>query len=257
MLAPAFRTAFAACLAVAAGVSLLFATGTFERIGGLFAGNSFSLVAYAEEPTATGERAGITLDMFHPSRTSAGYLYDASSDTVDSSVVAVSRYYAFNMTAIGRNVESIAYSIEGEGVSYGSWKSTQGNEGAVSDDTSKSFVVPYNESEPVIREIRLNYVLEDDEKAEFDRLYAANDPDSTEILLAECDAKRLRDTTITATATFLDGTVQTKSYGFSPIEGFENRYRAYLTQLTDTGDTESWASLAGEPALFQLVEKSR
>lgn len=257
-LSPAWRTAFAACLAVVAGVGLLFGTGAFDRIGSALAGNSFALVAYAEESSAGANApAGIGLEKFHPSRTSAGYLYDATSDTVDPSVVTVSRYYSFDMTVTGKNVGSVAYSIEGDGVSYGSWKSDHGNEGNVAEETSKSFAVPYDDGKQVVREIGLNYVLDKEEKAEFDRLYAANDADGMETLLATCDAKRLAETTITATATFLDGTSQAKSYRFEPVDGFESMYVAYLTQLGDAGDTEAWESLAGEPSLFELVEKGR
>lgn len=255
---PAWRTAFAACLAVVAGVGLLFGTDAFDRIGADLAGNSFALVAYAEESTAGANApTGIGLERFHPSRTSAGYLYDAASDTVDSSVVAVSRYYSFDMTVAGKNVDSVAYSIEGDGVSYGSWKSDQGSEGGVAEETSKSFVVPYDDGKQVVREIGLSYVLDEDEKAEFDRFYEAHATSEMETLLATCDAKRLAKTTVTTTVTFLDGTSQTKSYGFEPIEGFENMYQAYLSQLTNPQDSDSWASLAGEPSLFSLVEKSR
>ncbi|MEG0461787.1 hypothetical protein [Gordonibacter sp.] len=256
---PAGKIAFAACLAVFAGVGLLFGTGALEKIGATLAGNTFALVAYAEEsPTDGGGHAGISLEKFHPTRTSAGYLYDASSDTVDFSVVTVSRYYSFDMTVAGKNVESVAYSIEGEGVCYGSWKSDRGSEGTVAQETSQSFIVAYDDGTQVVREIGLNYVLDEEEKAEFDRLYGTSDADGMETLLAVCDAKRLAGTSITATATFADKTSQTKSYGFEAAEGFEGMYRAYLSQwATDPQDTGSWASLAGEPSLFNLVEKSR
>ncbi|MEF9926140.1 MAG: hypothetical protein RR757_06380, partial [Raoultibacter sp.] len=46
---PAGKIAFAACLAVFAGVGLLFGTGALEKIGATLAGNTFALVAYAEE----------------------------------------------------------------------------------------------------------------------------------------------------------------------------------------------------------------
>lgn len=257
-LPPAMRTALTACLAVAAGVGLLFGTGALDKVGAYFAGNSFALVAYAEEsPAGAYAPAGIGLEKFYPSRTSAGYLYDATSDTVDPSVVTVSRYYAFDMTVSGNNVESVAYSIEGEGVSYGSWKSGQGGEGRAAEESSKSFVVSYDDGRQVVREIGLSYVLDEEEKTEFDRLYAENDAYGMETLLATCDAKRLAETTVTATATFLDGTSQTKSYGFKPVEGFASMYSAYLSQLTDTEDSEAWESLAGEPSLFEFVEKGR
>ncbi|WP_281655380.1 hypothetical protein [Eggerthella sinensis] len=255
---PVWKTAVAACLAVAVGAGLLYGTGAAARLGAAFAGNSFTLAAYADESTSgANPPAGIGLDKFHPSRTSAGYLYDVSSDTVDYSIVSVNRYYAFDMSVTGNNVESVAYAIEGEGVSYGSWKSGQDQEGVVEDETSNSFTVPYGDGMPVIREIGLSYILDDSEKAEFDRIYSQDSGDEMETLLAKCDAKRLDDITLTATATYNDGSVQSKSYGFKPVEGFESMHRAYLSKIGDKEDAEAWNSLADEPALFELVEKGR
>ncbi|WP_080801310.1 hypothetical protein [Arabiibacter massiliensis] len=250
-----WRPAIAACLAVVVGVGLLAAAGSFERVAMLLSGNSFSLAAYAEE--APDGAADLGFDRFHPTRTSAGYLYDAASDAVDFSVVTVSRYYAFDMSVAGKNVESVAYSIDGEGVSYGSWKSSQGSEGEVAEETSNSFTVPFDDGRQVVREIGLNYVLDEEERVEFDRCYQSGDADAMEALLAKCDAKRLANVTIGATATFADGSSAAKAYGLVPAEGFETMYRAYLTQLPSASDAEAWASLAGEPALFALVEKGR
>ncbi|WP_165171366.1 hypothetical protein [Adlercreutzia sp. ZJ242] len=255
---PAWRTVLVACLAIIAGVGLLFGACIPDRIGAALSGNSFSLVAYAEEPSRSGDdSAGIGLEKFYPSRTSAGYLYDATTDTVSRDVVAVSRCYVFDMTVIGRNVDAVEYSIEGEGVSYGSWKSGQGSEGSLAEESSKSFAIPFNDGEPVVREIRLDYVLDDEERSKFDSLYETDDADGMETLLASCDAKRLAGVTVIATATFSDGTSQAKSYGFDPAEGFEDMYRACLSQLPDSTDAEAWASLSGEPSLFNLVEKVR
>lgn len=254
VLIPAFKTAFAACLVVTLGVALLFGVG---QAGSLFAGNSFSLVAYAEETAAPGAHAGIGLEMFHPSRTSAGYLWDAASDTVDFNVVTVNRYYAFDMTATGNNVKSVSYKIEGEGAVYGAWQTGKEHEGRVAEGSSTSFTISYDDGDPVIREIGLSYVLDEQEKAEFDQLYEVKDYDGTEALLVTCDAKRLSNVTFKAIATFFDGTTMEKVYGFVPVEGFENMYQAYLDQLAGGEDTQAWDSLVGEPALFQLVEKNR
>ncbi|WP_165053660.1 MULTISPECIES: hypothetical protein [unclassified Adlercreutzia] len=254
----AWRTALAACLAIIAGVGLLFGACMPDRIGAALSGNSFSLIAYAEEPSRAGDdSAGIGLEKFYPSRTSAGYLYDATTDTVSRDVVAVSRCYVFDMTVAGRNVNTVEYSIEGEGVSYGSWKSSQGSEGTLAEESSNSFVIPFNDGEPVVREIRLDYVLDDEERGRFDSLYETDDADGMETLLATCDAKRLANVTVIATATFSDGTSRTKSYGLEPAEGFEGMYRACLSQLPDSAGAEAWTSLSGEPSLFNLVEKVR
>jgi len=255
-LSPAWKAAFAACLAIIAGVGILFSTGLFSKTDAAIAGNSFALVAYADGSSAGSNAAvGIGFEKFYPMRTSAGYLYDAENDTTDDNTVIISRYYSFDMTVSGNNVESVAYSIEGEGVSYGSWKRGSGNEGAVSEETTTSFKIPYDDKTPVMREIGLNYVLDDTEKAEFDKVYTAKDANGIETLIATCDAKRLANTTITATATFTDGTSQAKSYTFEPVDGFETMYRDYLSRLSGTEDPEAWSSLAGEPSLFNLVEK--
>lgn len=253
---PAWRMAFAACLAVVAGVGLLFGTGAISRIGSTFVGNSFTLAAYAEEPSASSTTAAIGLEMFYPSRTSAGYLYDTTSRMIDPGIVTVIRYYVFDMTITGNNVESVMYSITGEGISYGSWKSDQESEGDVAEETSISFVVPYEDGKQVVREIGLKYVLNEEEKAAFDQLYEVRDANEMETLLATFDAKRLARATITATATFFDGATQAKSYEFEPVNGFENAYLAYLSRSTDAEDTETWQP-QGEPSLFELVETNR
>lgn len=256
ILSPAWKMIFVACLIVVASAGFLVSTGSFDRISAIVSGNSFSLTAYAEEPSANASAStGIKLGDFYPTRTSAGYLYDVECDAVDHSTVVARRYYAFNMTATGSNMESITYSIEGEGVSYGSWKSDPGNEGNVAEETSTSFTVAYDDGKPVIREIGLNYILDEEEKMVFDRLYESDEPDEIEALLATCDAKRLETTTIAATAVFSNGAVQEKSYTFKPVDGFENTYRAYLSRLSETEDGRDWSSLADEPALFKLIEK--
>lgn len=224
--AGAWRAIAAVCAAALIGIGAMLAFGALDATGPAPESNAFSLAAYADESgNAAHAPVALTLDEFFPTRSSAGYLHDGQTDSVDYGVVTVSRYYAFDMSVIGTNVASVAYAIEGEGATYGSWSSDEGHRGEAVEESSTSFTIAYDDGEPVIREIGLAYVLDAEEKSAFDEAYHSGDIDGMEALLAACDAKRLAGVTVTVTATFFDGTVQTKAYTFTPVEETEDAER--------------------------------
>lgn len=250
--------AAAACLALIVGVGALAATGSFERLTASFTGNYFEL-AYADEGELSNGGMAVGINNFFPTRTSAGYRYDPETKSADTSVAVASRAYNLNLTCTGGNIRSIAYTVEGPDATFGSWTVPGTNVTAVEVESSRTFAVDYASQNPerLVRELSLNYVLDAASKQEFDHLYkeaqgevAAVDSD-IEAILARCDAERLEHTTLTLTATFHDGSTQTKTYRIEPTADYAQACLTYHEAKQAAGEN----SPIEAPALITLVEQ--
>lgn len=250
--------AAAACLALVVGVGALAATGSFERLTASFTGNYFEL-AYADEGELSNGGMAVDIDNFFPTRTSAGYRYDLETKSADTSVAVASRTYNLNLTCTGGNVRSIAYTVEGPDATFSSWTAPDADATAVEVESSRTFTVDYTRQnpEPLVRELSLNYVLDTVSKQEFDRLYeevqgeVAADDSGIEAILARCDAERLAHTTLTLTATFHDGSTQTKTYRIEPAADYAQACLTYDEAKQAAGESGPIEA----PALITLVEQ--
>ncbi|HIW76298.1 MULTISPECIES: hypothetical protein [Gordonibacter] len=250
--------AAAACLALVVGVGALAATGSFERLAASFTGNYFEL-AYADEGELSNGGMAVGINNFFPTRTSAGYRYDPETKSADTSVAVASRTYNLNLTCTGGNIRSITYTAEGPDATFGSWTVPDADAATIEVENGHTFTVDYTRQNPerLVRELNLNYVLDASSKQEFDRLYeeahgeVAADNSDIEAILARCDAERLARTTLTLTATFHDGSTQTKTYRIEPAADYTQTCLAYHEAKQAAGENGPIEA----PALITLVER--
>lgn len=260
VIAPLWTAGIAACLVIVVGVGLMATTGMFGRIGSALSGNSFQLLAYADEGKSPlpGQAVAVGIEDFYPMRTSAGYYYDGETREADENIAVASRNYNLDLTCTGSNIETITYIIEGPDASFGSWAVPNADDLSSEAGRSTEFTVDYDEqnADDLVRELALDYVIDPEYKAEFDHWFnlkseSGEEARHIEAILARCDMRRLAQTTITITATFVDGTTQTKVYRIQPVDDFEQSYLAYEDAKRASDDTLQ----EGLPFLIELVEQ--
>ena len=266
----------AACLALAA---CLLTTGGFLSRGetgdqlsenqpgepvqsNVPSGNFFTLVAYADETAErTGGGTALSLDVCRPGAMSAGYRYDPATGTTDWSTVDVSIAYEFDLAVEGENVDMLEYSISGPDAAFvgnAAWHYSEEDERPQefpAYDVHTSFSIPFEDDESMFSEnsrrvIQFDFALEEPFASEYNALYEDRDNlDSfmaSTLLLYKQGSGRLCQTTISVTATFKDGTKQTKTYGFEPAADHDE----ILEKMAYGG----W-NYENKTCLFVLVEK--
>ncbi|WP_080801986.1 hypothetical protein [Arabiibacter massiliensis] len=221
-------------------------------------GNFFALAAYAAEnpEQEPGKTVELSLGAFHPS---------GAGGTQDQRIAA----FNFDMACTGDNIASIVYELEGDGL-YFEWYDGEQflrAHGVYDDDDpaveegytiedSTTFSVDYDEQDLDERDIECRVLvpvtLEGDLLELEKHKYAIVDDyeeieqlnnQSMPMLFAQA-ADKLAQSTFTMTATFEDGTKQTKKYTIAPVTDFEALYRDYW-------ESKGAVSL---PALFTITE---
>lgn len=293
--------AAAACLVLATGVGTtalalglpaFLSTGTDPGIDEPSAvttpatGNFFSLAAYATENPAgeSGRTVGLSLDSFHQSGYSGSEL-DALSGEERSDFDWLTSDYIFDMTCTGENITSITYELVGDDLYFEVYNEEEflRAHGVYGDDDpavksgytitdSTTFTVDYENqdlSEDNIKcTINIPFHMEGETKALSEQMKQAVGEEfkdlSLEFTLAvgQDAAQKLAQSQLKLTATFSDGTTQTKTYVIAPVEGFEQIYRPYLEAQDDAaeavrnGQTDAFDNLPEEPTLFTITEVS-
>ena len=240
-------------------------------------GNWFSLKAYADEPDAPANEAH-ELDVEYLSLTvhQGGYSNGMSSAE-----------YLFDFSITGTNIDSVTYEIDGGSIPsivdlmYGdgaTWEyvafrqtivvldseaSRRAKEGSEQGCFS-SFTVDYNDQDshfgmredPLRRTIYIRFRAPEEAAELFEAASAAADGSDEQLWLGTeanfvcaCEAaRRIGETPLSVTATFADGATQTKRYRIAPIEGFEDRFRAWFEHNDAIGTPGS--------SLFTITELS-
>lgn len=285
------KLAVAACAALLIGVGLLAAgpiSAALGQGGGIVSAptdNFFQMTAFADEGTdQTNGPVTLSAEDFLIMRSSVGYVFHSDTGETDLNQAKASRSYNLDLTCTGDNVTSMTYELQGEGVKFFNWELTYEGSGATSDgptitgakgDNNNSFTVDYSEqdidtAEAVHHEIYLNYLLDDAQKALWDKLNAAHPQNKTprdslseaelapireasdrlDLALAQHDAEIMANARLVLTATFSDGTTQTKTYRIAPVDDFETAYRAYLDTRFDGEGTAA----PDRPVLYTIEE---
>lgn len=242
--------AAAACVA-ALTVGIAFASGSVNLPGTLFSGdqlsdtpNSFALAYAADNPDGEQGAPVILRDNFGWGGSSGAY-YDPDTGQFTAWDDWAGYKYGFNVACTGSNIQSVSYQIEGEHTYFEiidnekvSRPSTQ--EEIDSGDTSaftytKNVSFAYNNQDSItddrIVSIYLGYPVPDDVKAVFAKLQSGDQDHhlfyeySTGLDIAA--AQTLAQAKLILTATFTDGSTETKTYVISPIEGFEQQIADY------------------------------
>ena len=233
-----------------------------EEQGDIMSNNFFTLVAYADETAErTGGGTALSLDVCCPGALGAGHRYDPATGTTDRSTVDVSITYYFDLAVKGENIDTLEYSISGPDAAFvgnAAWRYSEGDERPQETpayDVHTSFTVPFEGDESMFSEtsfrvIQFDFTLEEPFTSEYNALYEDRDNlDSfmaSTLLLYKQGSERLCQTAVSVTATFKDGTKQTKTYGFEPAADHDE----ILEKMAYGGwDYES------ETCLFVLVEK--
>ncbi|MDY3981485.1 hypothetical protein ACTQZK_10635 [Paraeggerthella sp. LCP19S3_G8] len=283
--------AIAACFALVAGVGIM-AIGPLvaqhDPIEDAQRGaseNYFQMAAFADEGGAL-QKGPVALDFedFFPVRASVGPRYDADIDSYTGDIDS-SRSYNLNLTCTGSNIASLTYRIEGEGVSFNNWQLTEAAHEAKPDigtvmatnDQSSEFTIPYenqdmSSTDSLHHEIYLNYTLDgalidawNECKAvtsqntysggfipEDQRVASVKARETLDLALALHDATVISKAKLILTATFTDGSTQSKTYRLAPVDNFEQAYSEYL----ESRRAASEANTPRFPVLYTLEEIS-
>lgn len=260
----AFATA--ACLAVLlTGVAGALTLSTWQNmpLGGLDAGgeNSFALRAYATENAGGEASAGAQLESgnFGWGGYSGAY-YDPETKQFAAYDEWGGYKFAFNVDCVGNNIKTVDYVIEGEKLYF----ETMG--GSPSFKYTDSISLDYNnqhtDDEPIVS-IYLGFPVPEAARELF-YLPASERTDrffydySTALDIAAVQA--LAGSRLTLTATYTDGSTETKTYTFEPVANFETLCADYWTTTYDSRYAyestapENKPSPPSKPALLVLKE---
>lgn len=194
-----------------------------------------------------------------------------------------------NASVSGNNVETITYSIEGEGAyleTISDDPPTQGQEEIDASEDGRSDVLPYSELQraksftldyrevaledgtqlsdvPTILSIYLKVPVPETVLANWDAMNDADDFDTFRD--AEIDFHKnidiagsqvLSTCRLTLTATFTDGTTQTKTYAIGVVDDCEQRIAAYWDAVDESGRAYDRAMVNGEEPTEEAYEKA-
>ena len=242
---PLARAAVAACLVIVTGFgATTVATGLLDEKA--FAENSFALAAYAaENPNGkTGEPEVLNADDFGWGGYSGAY-YDPDTRTFAAYDEWAGYKYGFNVTCTGNNIERVDYEIHGERAYFETIDNERASrpptqEEIDSGDAStfhytKTTSFDYTDQHSITDErtvsIYLGFPVPDDAREAFHRSQEGTQDRhlfyeySTSIGIAA--ARTLANCRLTLTATFADGSTQTKEYVIEPVADFDQQYAAF------------------------------
>lgn len=229
-------------------------------------GNFFALAAYAaenpeEEP---GKAVAVSLGRFSPGSSAGQINLLTGEEYVDDRWVYT---FIFDVTCTGENIQSITYEITGNDA-YFEWydeeeffrtHSVDGNH-----DPARTFTVQYDSQD--LREGRINcrllvpFTMQEEAQTLLKQLMHSEGDEFMSIMpsafAAEAaDASQaLSQSQLKVTATFADGSTQSKSYAIAPIDDFEEAYRAYLDEERALQKEQGTTEGLEEPKLYTITE---
>lgn len=253
-------------------------------------GNFFTLTAYADEASQPAE-AGTTVELdasgIRPVSYNNAWTDPETGEQADWREFAGMKA-GMNASVTGNNVETITYSIEGEDAYLETitdidpvelpreeWKPGEPIGWSSELTRAKSFTLAYDDvalennvqlgDVPTILSIYLKVPVPDDVLRNWDIVLNAKGTDSAdeeydaaqnahyayETSLGIAGSDVLATCKLTLTATFTDGSTQTKTYGIGLVPDYQQRIADYWNALKNTPIEESRPE---EPALYTLTE---
>lgn len=262
--------AAAACLALTA---IAVAGGLAWGLPGLLSssedtGNVFFLAAYAAEGSGIQPRTAATLsaDDFKGTGGSSGAFYDPDTGQFTAYDEWSGFKYGFNLECTGRNIESIAYEIEGDHAFFETIDLDKATRPSTQEEIDAGDTAIYRYTKSVTFDYGDQRGIQDDyiysiylgfpvPEAAKQAMYDMRDGGDAGFLFYECAkaldaeaARTLARCKLHLTATFEDGSAQTKSYAIVPVDDFEQRIDAYWSACRDSADRPE------PPSLFTIVE---
>ena len=264
------RIATGACaLALVAGVAA--ASGSLTGKNPFFGakeatGNSFSLAAYASE---SSDEAGSSVALKREFGSMAGFQWSDNNDmesafleedqpsaSADDGTGFAGVSIFLDLSCIGENVDTLTYSIEGDGAYFyqenWNWGAPPFTVGPPSERrVQKSFSIAYDEQASdkavVQRQLYLFFPLDEQAREVYERDGAGppwregasqgrQDAESHNSWNKELSAETMRlfaerivEHPITLTAVFMDGSTQTNTYLIAPTSDFDEQLEAFRT----------------------------
>ncbi len=262
--------ATAACLALAA---VAVAGGLVWGAPGLISpddegGNTFFLAAYAAEGAGIqpGTAATLSADDFLGTGGNSGAFYDPETGQFTAYDEWSGFKYGFNLECSGRNVASVAYEIEGDHAYFETIDLEKGMRPRTQEEIDAGNTSAYSYTKAVTFDYDDQRGIQDDriysiylgfpvpEAAKQARYDMGNGGDA-HLLFYECGkaldleaARTLAQCRLHLTATFEDGSTQTKTYAIVPVDDVEQRINAYWDACYASPDRSE------PPSLFTIVE---
>lgn len=279
--------AAAACVAAVVGLGALGVTFGLPLLGNqpvtspdtaasAPSGNFFALAAYAaENPEGEpGKTVAINMDRFQPGSPAGRYNPITREDMPDGTALYA---FLFDVTCTGENIASITYEIVGDGA-YFEWYDEEEflrAHGVYGDDdpavkngytinNTSTFTVAYESQD--LQENRINcklvvpYTQRSETIALSDQLLALEGDEYMNLVSSyqaaeAADASEgLQNLKIKVSATYNDGTTQTKYYVIAPVDDLEDAYRTYLDSTFATYQEQGSTEGIETPALFTITE---
>lgn len=276
----------AACIVLAVGLlavgSAVGWPGTALENGGSapVGENSFSLVAYAaENPEGTaGKTVLLDSSQFFGGGGSSGPWYNPADQTFwDYPWVGYKYHFFLNCT--GNNIESLTYEIEGDrsyfeiiGGGPTAMPRKDGDKESSGYNYTKSATFDYDNQQSItddrVVELYIGYPLSDSGMKALDMFraegYSAATEKQYDTALEVGAAQEIAQSRLKLTATFTDGTTQTKAFVIAPIDNFEAVYSAYwdakgawddnFQQTRDSGGSQDSSTRPKQPKLYTITE---
>lgn len=251
--APRFGYAAAACVALATVLAVAggAAAGTHDTpwapIAHLVSGeaqeNSFALAAYAAEGDASAPGGPVRLDSsdFRGGGGYSGPWYNPADETFWDFTWAGYKY-ALNLTCTGSNIEQVTYSIEGERSYFELLDldmSSQPADERAGDGRAFHYVTSftvdydkqYDEDAGIVRSLYVGFPLSDEGLDAFDHLreegYSDQYNKQLDFAIERGAAREVSQSKLSVTATFKDGSTQTKTYTIQPVDDFDQLYSRF------------------------------
>lgn len=280
--------AFAGACALAFGGTAVFAAIAKRPADTALipAGNSFTLVAYANENPSGEPGKTVTLNINDFGHDSAWKVWHSDPEidpnNADNAPDSGQRYlsvaYQFNLSCTGNNIDSLTYEVEGDRVLFYThtveWGPTPRNSGPEvnSEFRATSFTVDYDEQDYheqastgtiVWRGLRVSFPLEGEVAELYDAVMAEfysytpdvdyERQDRLSVLLLRRYADMISQARLRLTATYKDGTTESKTFVIAPIENLEEAELSYLTGLRAQAAVP-YGEPTTPPQLFTLTE---
>lgn len=283
--------AVAACVTLLAGTAVCGLAIGLPGIASLSndGDNAFFLTAYATEGSSAqpGAQTILSADEFRGTGGYSGAWYDPDSGQFAAGDEWAGFKYSFNLECSGRNIKSIAYEIEGDRAFFETIDGPSSKNEAEAEHTSvfhysKSIAFDYNDQnhgfgnfstnqqegkDDYVVSIYLGFPVPELARNIVYEIMNGTAADSAfyekEASIDLAAAHALADCKLHLTATFMDGTTQTKTYVITPVDDIEQRLAAfwnasYEASVADRQHEQNDDMPPGErpesPALFTLTE---
>lgn len=234
-----------------AGHAVSQAPGDEDRLSGFQsspgAPNFFTLAAYADENPENAPGEAVILDLSRFSINSFGGTSNEDPGMERKFTDHPGWAYAFyglDLTCTGDNISSVEYDLSGDYATFGGVVNTEDRDGRFAPEDSTSFIVEYGsqgaDKEHLLRLLQLEFPLGSEAAAACLTSNRSLDSEKARLKYAvavnAASAHVLERVTLRLTATFTDGSTQTKSFCITPVDDFEAKFsEAYTEQQSMEG----------------------